>query len=195
VNKQECVDKVHQAAGVEPSKAATTAVTEAVFDSMAEVVKAEQSFRWLGFGTFESCPRAARKGYHPQTGEPINIKASTTVGCRPAAALKEWMGKKSQSKTKAKAKRKSAAQRSWRTSGSRRFARTAVKARRVVPVSARLSFLHTPRLSAGRGLSAPRHSATAVAYRRRHVIRSNEFGRHPHVRHWKSPTGCETLRR
>jgi nucleoid DNA-binding protein len=106
VNKREFVDKVHPAAGVEHSKAATTAVIAAVFDSMAEVVQAEQSCRWPGFGTFESRPRAARKGFNPQTGEPIKIKASTTVGFRPATALKERMGKKSQPKAKAKAKRR-----------------------------------------------------------------------------------------
>jgi hypothetical protein len=43
---------------------------------------------------------------NPQTGEPIKIKASTTVGFRPATALKERMGKKSQPKAKAKAKRR-----------------------------------------------------------------------------------------
>jgi nucleoid DNA-binding protein len=106
VNKQAFVDKVHRAAGLEQSKAATTAVIEAVFDSMAEVVKAEQSFRWPGFGTFERRQRAARKGYNPQTGEPIKIKASTTVGFRPASALRDKMGKKSQPKAKAKAKAK-----------------------------------------------------------------------------------------
>ena len=106
MNKQEFVDKVHQTAGVEQSKTATTAVIEAVFDSMAEVVKAEQSFRWPGFGTFESRQRAARKGFNPQTGESIKIKASTTVGFRPATALKDRMGKKSQPKAKAKTKAK-----------------------------------------------------------------------------------------
>jgi len=106
MTKQEFVDKVHQAAGVEQSQADTTAVIEAVFDSMAEVVKAEQSFRWPGFGTFESRQRAARKGFNPQTGESIKIKASTTVGFRPATALKDRMGKKSQPKAKAKTKAK-----------------------------------------------------------------------------------------
>ena len=106
MTKQEFVDKVHQAAGVAQSKAATTAVIEAVFDSMAEVVKTQQSFRWPGFGTFESRQRAARQGYNPQTGERIRIKASTTVGFRPATALKDKMGKKKQPKAKAKAKAK-----------------------------------------------------------------------------------------
>jgi len=106
MTKQEFVDKVHRTAGVEQSKAATTAVIEAVFDSMAAVVKSEQSFRWAGFGTFESRQRAARKGYNPQTGESIKIKASTTVAFRPATALKERVGTKAKAKAKAKAKKK-----------------------------------------------------------------------------------------
>jgi nucleoid DNA-binding protein len=104
MTKQEFVDKVQQAAGIDQSKAATTAVIEAVFDSVADVVKKEHSFRWHGFGTFEIRKRAARKGHNPQTGEPIKIKASTTVAFRPAAALKEGMGTKSKAKAKPKAK-------------------------------------------------------------------------------------------
>ena len=107
MTKHEFVDKVQQAAGRDHSTAETTAVIEAVFDSIADVVKTEESFRWQGFGTFESRQRPARKGYNPQTGEPLKIKASTTVGFRPAAALKDRMGKKSQPKAKAKVKGKS----------------------------------------------------------------------------------------
>ena len=106
MTKQEFVDKVHQAAGVDQSKASTTSVIEAVFDSIADVVKTEQSFRWHGFGTFESRKRAARKGFNPQTGAPIKIKASTTVAFRPASALKESLAKKSRPKAKAKVKAK-----------------------------------------------------------------------------------------
>jgi nucleoid DNA-binding protein len=106
MTKQEFVDKVQQEAGIEQSKTATTAVIEAVFDSIAEVVKTEQSFRWHGFGTFESRKRAARKGFNPQTGEAIKIKASTTVAFRPATALKERLVKKSKAKAKTKVKAK-----------------------------------------------------------------------------------------
>lgn len=104
MTKQEFVDKVQQAAGIDHSKAETTAVIEAVFDSIAEIVKTEESFRWHGFGTFDVRKRSARKGRNPQTGEAIKIKASTTVGFRPATALKDSMGKKSKPKAKAKAK-------------------------------------------------------------------------------------------
>ncbi len=106
MTKQEFVEKVQKAAGVDQSKAAATAVIEAVFDSIAEVVKKEQQFRWHGFGTFESRKRAARKGHNPQTGESIKIKASTTVAFRPATALKETVAKRSRAKAQPKAKAK-----------------------------------------------------------------------------------------
>ncbi len=104
MTKQEFIDKVHEAAGIDQAKAATTSIVEAVFDSIADVVKADQSFRWNGFGTFETRERAARDGRNPQTGKPMKIKASTTVAFRPASALKEEVGTKP--KTKAKAKKK-----------------------------------------------------------------------------------------
>ena len=106
MTKQEFVDKVQQASGVDQSKADTTAVIEAVFDSIADVVKREESFRWYGFGTFDKRKRPARKGRNPQTGEAIKIKASTTVGFRPATALKDSMAKKSKPKAKATTKTK-----------------------------------------------------------------------------------------
>ena len=48
MTKQEFIDKVHESAATDQSKAATLSTVEALFDSIAEVVKAEQSFRWNG---------------------------------------------------------------------------------------------------------------------------------------------------
>ncbi len=104
MTKQQFIDKVHEAAGIDQTKNATASVVEAVFDSIADVVKAEQNFRWNGFGTFETRERAARDGRNPQTGKPMKIKASTTVGFRPATALKEKVEKKPKAKAKAKKK-------------------------------------------------------------------------------------------
>ena len=116
MTKQEFVDKVHEATGLDQAKTATTAVVESVFETLAEALKADHSFRWHGFGAFETRQRAARDGRNPQTGEPMRIKASTTVAFRPATALKTRLepntaakGKtsaKAKSRTKAKAKAK-----------------------------------------------------------------------------------------
>ena len=43
----------------------------------------------VGFGTFSKKDRAARTGRNPATGEPMQIKASTTVSFKPSQALKD----------------------------------------------------------------------------------------------------------
>lgn len=42
-----------------------------------------------GFGSFEARSRAARTGRNPQTGEPMEIAASTTPAFKPATAFKQ----------------------------------------------------------------------------------------------------------
>lgn len=64
-------------------------VVEAVFDTMGTVIKKKGKFAYAGFGTFEVRKRSARTGRNPQTGETIKIKASKTVGFKPAKALKD----------------------------------------------------------------------------------------------------------
>ena len=43
----------------------------------------------VGFGTFETTERAARTGRNPQTGETIEIKASTAPKFKAGKALKD----------------------------------------------------------------------------------------------------------
>ena len=104
MTKQEFIAMVHETAGTDQTKADVTAVVEAVFDSIADVVQSEQSFRWHGFGAFETRERPARDGRNPQTGKPMKIKASTTVAFRPASALKERVEQKGRAKAAGKKK-------------------------------------------------------------------------------------------
>ena len=104
LTKQEFIDRVHETSGKDRSKADTASVVEAVFERIAEAVKTDHSFRWSGFGTFETRDRPARNGRNPQTGQPIKIKASTTVAFRPATAFKTSVGQKGKAKAKAKKK-------------------------------------------------------------------------------------------
>ena len=62
---------------------------DTVFEIIGKAIKKEKRVSYPGFGTFELRTRKARKGRNPQTGEVIQIKASKTVGFRPAKALKE----------------------------------------------------------------------------------------------------------
>ncbi len=70
------------------SKRLTGDVLDAVFENISKAVKKEKRFAYPGFGTFTVRSRKARKGRNPQTGEEIRIKASKTVGFKPAPTLK-----------------------------------------------------------------------------------------------------------
>ena len=63
-------------------------ILDAAFDAMSKAIKKEKRFAYPGFGTFTVRTRKARKGRNPQTGEEIKIKASKTVGFKPAPTLK-----------------------------------------------------------------------------------------------------------
>ena len=71
------------------SKRLTGDVLDAVFENISKAVKKEKRFAYPSFGTFTVRNRKARKGRNPQTGEEIKIKASKTVGFKPAPTLKK----------------------------------------------------------------------------------------------------------
>ena len=70
------------------SKRLTGDVLDSVFENISKAIKKEKRFAYPGFGTFTVRNRKARKGRNPQTGEEIKIKASKTVGFKPAPTLK-----------------------------------------------------------------------------------------------------------
>jgi len=71
------------------SKRLTGDVLDAVFENISKAIKKEKRFAYPSFGTFTVRNRKARKGRNPQTGEEIKIKASKTVGFKPAPTLKK----------------------------------------------------------------------------------------------------------
>ena len=74
--------------GDDLSKRLVSNVIDATFDSIGNSIKKEKRFSYPAFGTFTVRNRKARKGRNPQTGEEIKIKASKTVGFKPAPNLK-----------------------------------------------------------------------------------------------------------
>lgn len=66
-------------------------VLDAAFENMGKAIKKEKRFAYPSFGTFTVRNRKARKGRNPQTGEEIKIKASKTVGFKPAPSLKNLL--------------------------------------------------------------------------------------------------------
>jgi DNA-binding protein HU-beta len=67
---------------------------EAVFSAITAALKAGESAKVPGFGSFAVSERAARKGRNPATGESINIRASKSVRFKAGKELKESVNKK-----------------------------------------------------------------------------------------------------
>jgi len=61
-----------------------TAITDIIADELANGGKVQL----VGFGTFETRKRAARKGRNPQTNEEIKIPAATVPAFKAGKALK-----------------------------------------------------------------------------------------------------------
>jgi DNA-binding protein HU-beta len=86
MTKGDLVNAVAKAAGLNKSTAGEA--VDAIFDSLARAIRKDKQFQVPGFGTFTVRSRKARKGRNPQTGDEIAIKASRTVGFKPAPDLK-----------------------------------------------------------------------------------------------------------
>jgi DNA-binding protein HU-beta len=106
VNRSELVDSVVGATGLDrhQSESAVKAVVEAVITE----IKSGGKVSIFGFGTFAPTSRAARVGRNPQTGEAVNIAASTGVRFSPATSVKALLNPKPVAK-KASAKKAAAA--------------------------------------------------------------------------------------
>lgn len=89
MTKSDLIDVV--AKGTKLSKRAAGDAVDAAFDALARALKKDKRFQVPGFGTFTVRSRKARKGRNPQTGAEISIKASRTVGFKPAPGLKKGL--------------------------------------------------------------------------------------------------------
>ena len=100
VNKSELVDHVRDAAGLERREA--EAAVNAVISGIMSDVKGGQKVSISGFGIFNPKSRAARTGRNPQTGAPVKIAASKSVGFTPAQAFKTELNPSSAKKAAGK---------------------------------------------------------------------------------------------
>jgi DNA-binding protein HU-beta len=89
MTKGELVDAVADSAKI--TKLAAGEAVDATFENIAKAIKRSRRFQVPGFGTFTVRSRKARKGRNPQTGAAISIKASRTVGFKPAPVLKKGL--------------------------------------------------------------------------------------------------------
>lgn len=89
MNKGELVEAVATELG--ESKAVASRAIDAVINCITKGVKTDEAVSIVGFGTFTKRNRAPRTGRNPVTGEPLQIKASKTVGFKPSQSLKSTL--------------------------------------------------------------------------------------------------------
>lgn len=89
MTKAELVSAVAKATKL--SKRAAESAVDATFEGIARAIKRDKRFQMPGFGTFTVRSRKARKGRNPRTGAEITIKASRTVGFKPAPSMKKGL--------------------------------------------------------------------------------------------------------
>jgi len=88
MNKDQLVDAVMAAAGIE-SKASAKSAVDALFDTITKQLSNGEEVAVTGFGSFKVSKRAARMGVNPKTGEKIQIAATTVPKFKAGKALKD----------------------------------------------------------------------------------------------------------
>jgi DNA-binding protein HU-beta len=89
MTKAELVEAV--ATQTQLTKKSAGEIIDVVFSHIGKAVKADNRFSYPGFGTWTMRTRKARKIRNPQTNEIMKLKASKTIGFRPAKELKETL--------------------------------------------------------------------------------------------------------
>ncbi|MBA4696706.1 MAG: HU family DNA-binding protein [Legionella sp.] len=91
MNKSELIEKIANDADV--SKAHAGRVLDAFMTVVGDVLATGGQVVLPGFGSFTVGQRSARTGRNPQTGETIQIKASTVAKFKAGKSLKEAVQK------------------------------------------------------------------------------------------------------
>jgi DNA-binding protein HU-beta len=86
MTKAELVELVAQQSRM--TKKAAAELMDIVFSNIGKAVKKDERFSYPGFGTWSLRTRKARRIRNPQTNEMMKLKASKTIGFRPAKELK-----------------------------------------------------------------------------------------------------------
>jgi len=87
MTKADLVDKVAGATGF--TKKDSAKAVDAILDAISGALEAGEKVSLVGFGTFSTRNRAARKGRNPQSGKVISIAARRVPVFKAGKALKE----------------------------------------------------------------------------------------------------------
>jgi DNA-binding protein HU-beta len=89
LNKSELIDTIAGSTG--EAKRTVADVVDGFVDTVQKSVKKGEKVTLPGFGTFERRNRSARTARNPQTGEPIQVKASKVPAFKPGASFKTYV--------------------------------------------------------------------------------------------------------
>ena len=92
MTKSELVGVVAESSGL--TKADSDNTLKCLLETVTTCLKEGDKLSLVGFGTFSTVKRAARKGQNPQTGKKINIPASVSPKFKPGKGLKELVNTK-----------------------------------------------------------------------------------------------------
>jgi len=92
VTKAELISAVAEQAGLK--KVEAEKAVAAFINSVTVALKKGDKLSLVGFGTFTTAQRAARKGQNPQSGKKISIPAATVPKFKPGKTLKEAVNSK-----------------------------------------------------------------------------------------------------
>ena len=87
MNKQDMIAKIAQDTGL--TKTAAAGAVDSLIEGITRSLKKGDSVSFVGFGTFKTSNRKARKARNPQTGAPINIPKRRVPRFSAGKALKQ----------------------------------------------------------------------------------------------------------
>jgi DNA-binding protein HU-beta len=85
MNKTDLVNSIAKETGL--SKTKTNEVVDAFVSAVSESLGKGEKVTLVGFGTFTTSKREARKGRNPKTGEVINIPSKTVARFKAGSDL------------------------------------------------------------------------------------------------------------
>ena len=109
MNKSELIGAVQESTGLDKHKAESA--VDAFIGTVMTETRTGNAVTVTGFGTFKPTSRAAREGRNPQTGAPVQIKASKSVKFSASQTLKQAMTGGGGAKKAGSAKKKASSKR------------------------------------------------------------------------------------